>query len=147
MTEKGIYLCQIISWWGESGHKCLFLKEQSWKCPFFENWQFSGDLIVIKKLFFRRKKFFSPINKNFVFLKEKKMFLFKSCCLRFQDRFQLMPISVKSFLVLLFTQHKKIFFHRTSSFCYFFHFFFKEKIIIWSKWPYKKWSGDASKRL
>ena len=40
-----------------------------------ENGQFSGHLIFYKKHFCGEKKVFTPINKNFVFLK-KKMFLF-----------------------------------------------------------------------
>ena len=42
-----------------------------------KNGQFSGQLIFDKKLFFRRKNVFIPINKNSVFLKKTCSFFFK----------------------------------------------------------------------
>jgi len=57
---------------------------------------------------------------------------------------------VKSFLFPLFIEHKKNFFHRALSFCYFlvsFSFFFRTKLVIWPKWAHKKWSQDTSKSL
>ena len=47
------------------------------KVSVFENGQFSGHLIFDKKTFFRRKKFFTQINKNFVFLKKNNVHLFE----------------------------------------------------------------------
>ena len=63
--------------WGEETLDTNVYLRATLKVSVFENGQFSRHLIFDKKTFFSEKKHFcTPINKNFGFLKKKKMFLF-----------------------------------------------------------------------